>query len=503
MYNEVKWKRNGGRVLYGVSLGMLINMLVMALNQSIWLDESIELTISKSSLQNILTFSSIDVSPPFLHLLLKIVFVIARFAIKDVNYIIIAKIVVMIPFFILLFITSTKVKKKYGWFCAGLFSFCILSMPNMLERSTEIRTYSWALLFVSLVFIYSLEIIYSSKRKQWCLLTLFSIITAFTHYYAFIDVMIIYFFLFLYFLLKRKHEIRNLIISSIVIVICYLPWVLHVFLNIVAAASSFWIEPINLRTVLGFIWYVMCPQIFRYHLSGVLGIISLFFFARITLYRLKDSKGDDREVFATLIGVMVLASVIAIMILGSLVWVPMCGNRFIYPCLGGFWLCYCISIAKISNRKVKILTIALLFVIGFIGYTYTIKTEYSYAHNYVETAGKMEELIDENTVIVSDSGHVIFTVAYYYPNVKCYLYNNEKDGMIVSYYYRDLYGNLYNFPEKYDGKNISNIIYLEQIENSTSFLKQCKKLDVRIENIGTYRLEDRTFGVYNIIRSVN
>ncbi|MFR8337070.1 MAG: hypothetical protein ACLVAW_10525 [Eisenbergiella massiliensis] len=51
----------------------------------------------------------------------------------------------MLPYLALLGYSLTLIRKKYGWLCSGLFSFCILAMPQMANYTTEIRMYGFAL----------------------------------------------------------------------------------------------------------------------------------------------------------------------------------------------------------------------------------------------------------------------------------------------------------------------------------------------------------------------
>ena len=64
----------------------------------------------------------------------------------------------------------------------------------MLKYSTEIRMYSWGMLFVTCAFLQLAKILSDNEdnRKAFCLLTVFSALAAYTHYFACASAIVIY-----------------------------------------------------------------------------------------------------------------------------------------------------------------------------------------------------------------------------------------------------------------------------------------------------------------------
>lgn len=132
-----------------------------------------------------------DVHPPLYYLMLYPILGILKMA--NVGNIIYAlKIVSIIPYFIILCFSYFKLKDEYNWLTAGLFAFAILVMGDFFIQFLTLRMYSWGLLFLLLSFVYYREVLNKNDRKSWMLLTLFTLLCAYTHYFLILTSGLIY-----------------------------------------------------------------------------------------------------------------------------------------------------------------------------------------------------------------------------------------------------------------------------------------------------------------------
>ena len=102
------------------------------------------------------------------------------------------KILSIIPYIIILVISATKIRKEYCFFSAGLFAFSLAVMSEFFAHFLIASMYSWAVLFLLIVFISFTEIIKTNDKKTWIILTVFSILCIYTHYFAAISAACIY-----------------------------------------------------------------------------------------------------------------------------------------------------------------------------------------------------------------------------------------------------------------------------------------------------------------------
>ncbi|MDR3291886.1 MAG: hypothetical protein LBT10_07035, partial [Methanobrevibacter sp.] len=226
--------------LFTLSIVSLLIMLKVGLNQSIWEDEAYTLNlISKSFIDMVFTIAGHDVHPPLYYLILKSVFQFfslflplktfnAVFTFNS-NYllnVIVAKLTSTIPLFLLFIFSFTRLRKDFGWLISGIFAFCIITMPNIMNYGLEIRMYSWAMLFVTLSFYYSYKITIESSKTNWGMFIIFSLMGAYTHYYGTLAIAIINLILLLNIFLKNREKIKNWAISTTIITLGYIPWIL-------------------------------------------------------------------------------------------------------------------------------------------------------------------------------------------------------------------------------------------------------------------------------------
>jgi len=131
----------------------------------------------------------------------------------------------------LLTFTFTKIRKEFGSLCSGLFALSIVAMPHMMFYTIEIRAYSWIILFLTLSFFYGYKSLKNLNYKNFGLLTLFSILTAYTNYFAILCIIVIYFIILLHIILRNRKEAKKWILSVGTSIVLYLPWLYFIFKN--------------------------------------------------------------------------------------------------------------------------------------------------------------------------------------------------------------------------------------------------------------------------------
>ena len=168
----------------------------------------------KTPFSDFINFAFLDVHPPLYYLIYKIFYKIFI----GVNPVIIGKFTSLLPFYLIPILSFTKVRKNWGYLTGGLFAFCIVTMPQLMNFAVELRMYSWGLFFVTASFIYANEITNNSNLKNWAILTLLTIASAYTHYFSAIASFVIYLFL-----LIRNKDLKMYFTSAIIVVLSFMP----------------------------------------------------------------------------------------------------------------------------------------------------------------------------------------------------------------------------------------------------------------------------------------
>ena len=184
-----------------------IFILFSSFHESLWFDESYSVGIASHSFSEIWSIGSHDVHPILYYFMLRIVGFFTG------NSILAYRLFSAVPLIILGILGYTHLRKDFGEKTGFIFSFLILFMPVTLVYAGEIRMYTWAMLFVFGAALYGYRIYKSGiSNKNWIIFSIFSLASAYTHYYSLVAVAIINIALFIYFLVnnvkQRNYEVK-------------------------------------------------------------------------------------------------------------------------------------------------------------------------------------------------------------------------------------------------------------------------------------------------------
>ena len=327
-----------------------IFVTIPVFHNNIWFDESYSVGMANKSFIDIWQIGSNDVHPILYYWILHLVYIIFG------SNIYLYRLVSMIPLAILGILGYTHIKKDFGEKVGILFSFFALFLPIASVYSSEIRMYTWGMLFVTLMAIYAYRIYKNSIPKNWIIFAIFSLASAYTHYYALATAGVINLILFIYLFkkgLKQKSytkELKYFTISAITQIILYIPWLCCLVKQIFGVSKGYWIPKPSVEVLL---------QIFCFQFTGnldimvvpqwtaiVLGVILLAY----CIYCAATSK-DEKLAGKLAIGVYLI--IFAIMFVIS-IKAPILYARYFLNLTGLFMFFMAFFMAK---GKYKVLTI--------------------------------------------------------------------------------------------------------------------------------------------------
>ena len=178
-----------------------IFVLLSNFHTSLWLDESYSVGISSHNISEIWSIGSNDVHPVLYYIILHFIGLFTN------NSILAYRLFSSICVIILLILGFTHIRKDFGEKTGFIFSFLVLFMPVVLAYSGEIRMYTLAMLFVTIMAIYAYRIYKGGiSNKNWIIFSIFSLASCYTHYYALAAAGIINLALLVYFIIKSVKE---------------------------------------------------------------------------------------------------------------------------------------------------------------------------------------------------------------------------------------------------------------------------------------------------------
>lgn len=349
--NQNNKKFNIELIYLAITILGSIFIILSCIHKNLWFDESYSIAIANHNFNEIWTIGSNDVHPVLYYFMLRIVKIIFN------NNIVACRLFSCLPLITLSFLGYTHIRKDFGIKVGIIFSFLSLFWPTSIMYAGEIRMYTWAMLFVSIMTIYAYRILkYEYKIKNWIVFTVFCICSCYTHYYAlilvFIENTMIFLPLMYKTLIKKQHIYKQkfitCIISAIIIILTYIPWIGCFLSQAKNVSKGFWIGFPNYFSVVKFLFTGMLD-----YNNGFQGIIANIFAIGALIYLIylivKNIKKENLIIYSLII----LAMLTVIVSLASIIQ-PILYARYYLNYSGIFIFMLSLLLSKDSNKIVLI-----------------------------------------------------------------------------------------------------------------------------------------------------
>jgi hypothetical protein len=431
--------------------------------------------------------------------------------------IIVAKIVSVLPFFLLAVYSVTLVRKRFGSCTAGVFLFCTVAMPQLSEYTVEIRMYSWALLFVTAALLHAYGTLAEKKRIHAVAFVLYGLAAAYTQYFACVAIVMIYLYVMIVFLMRDRSRLREWFLWVIISVLGYMPWLFTLISQMTAVRENYWIQPLTWRSFGGCIKFILKPSFtndtLNTVLAAVLFLVCLFLLLRYVLKKTKQyhngrvlAEDDDsmQKLGLVLAGVGTLAGVVVFGFAASALLRPIFVYRYMIPAMGCFWLAFavCLSDFCAGTASVPAYGILLLvLVIGLRDYRAFLGAEEYKALLMLDTQTVLASIAPEDTVIYNFDQVQAVTSYYISDSVKSVLWCGTPEALIQ------------DIVRPYETvEDVASVAELVEAQTSTGgtvwfvgsfnsredIVDEWRAAGLQVEEQGSYLLERYWFNFYKI-----
>lgn len=386
-----------------------------AFHTNIWFDESYSVAISNHSFSEIWNIGGNDVHPVFYYMMLKIVSLFFG------NNILVFRLFSIVPIVILSILGITHIRKEYGERTGIIFSFLTLFLPIIAAYSSEIRMYTWVMLFVTITAIYANRIYKNELSiKNWVIFALFSLLSAYTHYYGLMFAGIINVILFIYLLKNRKGKNKDLkifIIQAVVECLLYVPWLYYFIKQLTSVGGGYWIKlefPDILYNVLGIQYMGSLSNIF-----GFCFAICLYIYLGFVIYRCKKERISIKNARNSLILYVLIVFIAFLISLKSPILYP----RYLMTITGLLIFFIADIMAKEKSKYITIEICIIIFVTSLISNINIINNNYDNT-NMKQIEYLEENIKDDDIIVYSNIGNGSVFAVYFKDN-KQYFYNGD------------------------------------------------------------------------------
>ena len=372
-----------GKIFFTLSILFLVYTLITPLNHLVCqIDEYFTMTITGLPVTDIITVTAGDVHPPLYYLMAKVVVEISNALGLDVLFNL--KLLTILAFVLITLISATVIRRQYGWLAAGIFAFALSVMADFSRYHVIARMYSWTVLFILVAFLAFTNIINKrDMKKSWVILTLFSVLAAYTHYYGAITAVCIYLILLVYLIKDRRDEIKDWLLSTAAGIILYLPWAFAVISQLMKINEGFIFPPLTLEDVIKYFGYYVSSENLIFTASAetlILAIVSIAFLIVIIAFCLREKDSfskEDRVLILAAVGAYFGTILIGVIV--SELLNPILDGRYLMPAAALLWLAISIILAKLKNKRSFLIALVLVTVLLLIGVAYT---AWTFDNNY-------------------------------------------------------------------------------------------------------------------------
>lgn len=442
--------------------GLYISLLF---NHNIWTDEAFTMQLLRGNVGEIIAGTAADVHPPLYYLYAKL------FVLVFGQSLIAQKFAAIIPMTALLVFIATVVRRHFGDMVSFLCILFLTCIPCSMEFSVQVRMYSLALLCVTICGVYAYLAYQNGGKKEFFIMALSAVAAAYTHYFAFVSVIIIVGLLFLAIIIRRREFILKWLISAAGMIVVYLPWMPFFIRQVTSVEAGYWIPEITPETVWEyFIW--------AFDLELVPGTVFLFLIMLkgASTYNTITIARDKRDVdIYALICMLVPALTTILGVILSFLKTPIYRETYVFPAMGLLALFFGLSMKNAKKSIIAVSGIFLLFV-GAVQYRECFRQEY-HSTFVVQTEDFFAQNLEEDDYIV---------------------YNWEAFGFIYEFYFPE---EQLEYMERFDfSQDFHTVWFLDTNKMPDLEEEMLAGNGLKMDMIGHYGIENNEFDIYKIYR---
>ncbi len=516
----------------------VIRSVFLSLSTDIWYDELFSMEFAMRPVRELISLTARDVHPPFYYIILRFFLLVSEMIVpgslqgNGIPPEITAKVVSILPFVILFIYSATIIRKHFGILPAGVFSFFIVTMPQLPEYTTEIRMYSYAILFVTGMMLHGYLLLTKTEdpARKWDILNGFALwfyatAAAYTHYYGAFSIGIIYGIYLIWMLMGYIRHMKDtesgkpmnfkplatVVIAINLTVVAYIPWISVVLSQVKAVKANYWIQPVGLRSLGSCVKYLFNGYFVNTRIGYGLAAV-LFALAATLVIRtfIRYRKKGKREDLFSLASFMVLPLVVLAGLTASALIRPVFVNRYMLPAYGVFWLSLALMLAKELKGVKKSVGFAaaaaflvIALIVGVVDFRTFVGNE-KFRKIQMQSTLSLFEGFDSDTIIISNFQHVQGLLSYYL---------NKKEGDYKVYLYQEDPEVLINetvpgLETVYDPVDIYNylsagkkVLFLGSFNSREDILRDWQEAyGISSVNHGSYLMERYWFDVFELSR---
>lgn len=377
-----------------------------------WFDEGYTIALINKGYSDIWHMTAQDVHPPLYYFMLKAYSSLFGSSILSLRFF------SGIPVFLIVLAGCTIIRKL--WDDKTAIAFIVVALLSYhVYAASEIRMYSWSMLFVLMAFLYAYKAVRCGTKKDYVLFTIFSLAAGYSHYYALITVCYIYLLLFILSVCYDRKKMVSVVASGVIFLLGYLPWLLIFLQRVKSVTEDYWIDEFNPMmmfaeslNVFSTLKYTSLNHLYNPVIEwGVLILLTVFLLVSV----LRNAKKKERVELLLIFSVFLAPLLIGI---GYSYFVkPVFVSRYVCCFASIYFLVIAIAFSYVDFSKRRNLVLVILFfcfyvLIGAVGFYHKVRVRKDCSIGLNSISLYVKENLDDNTAFLSRDS-LFFSLAIY------------------------------------------------------------------------------------------
>lgn len=323
---------------------------VFSLNTAVWADEAYTFALIRHSFAEIWNITAADVHPPLYYFLLKLI--TAPFGYS----LLVCRFVSALPCIGLMAVCGWQMRKLFGERTAILFMVLYLLYPYAMDYTAEVRMYSLAQLLVMMNALWAYRSWKWNNPIDWAVFALAGTCAAYTHYFALVSAAMVYGILLLAVLIRKRELLKGWALASAATILLFLPWLGSFVSQLVYKVNNeYWIEPITLRTIVGYVETV-------FHAQGMTAFKLFFGLAYVAAFAALLLTRNKEHIAICLCALAVPLGTVAVGLAASILVRPVFVIRYILPSIPLMVFFYAYVLGHLGSEMLlsSLLTVAVM-----------------------------------------------------------------------------------------------------------------------------------------------
>lgn len=433
--------------------GIIFNCLSI-FHPNLWFDEAYSVGIANKSFVDIWTIGGNDVHPVLYYWILHIIYIIAKAIGIGMNGTIVAyRIFSAVCISLLGILGFTHIRKDFGERVGAFFSFFSYFLPVICIYAAEVRMYSLAILLVTILAIYAYRLFKDENSiKNWFIFGITSLACIYVHYYGLMAAGIINCVLLFWFVKEKKTKsIIKLLVSGVIQLAAYIPWIMYFMKQLKNVSGGFWIGFEFPKTI-----FELIGTQFSGNLEEVIGFIFAIIIYAYIIYKIvrakkslknnktsKDEKLNDSvkseldssklDIFAIISISIYFSVILAAILITAVMKTSILYYRYLFVITGLFIFFISYFVAKEKNKFIVGAICIITILLGIWSNTLQIKEAYDQSN--MTPIAYLKENVQKDDIILFDQSNfgTGSVVSLYFTDNKQIYYNPSNWGVEAAY----------------------------------------------------------------------